>query len=233
MKLKLISTALATSALIALTAPVLAQDKTGPNVDPAAKAARGVVSQMALAQDLYALGMSNKDALTVLAAARIAGSVDATDVERTKETKANDGAEVADEGDGVDGPVDAAAMLASAKELAVGDQAILDMIADAETEGSRGRIGGASRTLSRLPRGNTDVWTIPYYGNSLAEVAIVGDGDADLDILVTDEYGNTVCYDTSYSDKIYCSWVPSWNSNFYVAVKNQGYKRNSYYLYTN
>ena len=191
---------------------------------------KGAVATMAMAQDLYALGMANKDALTVLTAAKLAASVDVKDVDRKKETK---GDAAADQADGVDAPVDAATMLASAKELAGEDEVLTGLIEDAEAEGSRGRIGGASQTLSRLPAGQTDTWEIPFYGDSYAELAVIGDGDANLDVLVTDENGNTICYDVSWSDKVYCDFVPSWNGYFYVTVQNNGGSRNSYYLVTN
>lgn len=221
---------LATTALVALVSPVSAQDKTGTNVDPAAAGSPAGAKQAALAQDLYALGLANKDALTVLTAAKIAAGVTFTDVEREVETK---GDEVAEEADVADGPVGAEQMLADAKALAGEDEVILGLIEDAEAEGSRGRIGGASRTLSRLPAGRTDTWKVPFYGNSYAEVAVVGDGDSNLDVLIADENGNTICYDVSWSDKVYCDFVPAWNGYFYITVQNTGRKRNSYFLLTN
>ncbi|MBL9055573.1 MAG: hypothetical protein JNJ84_04775 [Rhodobacteraceae bacterium] len=229
MTTKTLFAALATTALVTLSLPVMAENK-GPNVDTSATGTKGGVATLALAQDLYALGMANKDALTVLTAAKLAASVDVKEVEQKKKTE---GTETAGQEDGVDAPVDAATMLASAKELAGEDEVLAGLIEDAEAEGSRGRIGGASSTLSRLPAGQTDVWEVPFYGNSYAELAVVGDGDANLDVLVTDENGNTICYDVSWSDKVYCDFVPSWNGYFYVTVQNNGSKRNSYYLMTN
>ncbi len=230
MKLKTISAALATTAIIGLAAPLLAQDKTGTNVDPAGTGTKGGVAQMAMAQDLYAMGMAQKDALTVLTAAKLAAGVDVKDVERELTTEAGTTEE---EADGADLPVDAATMLASAKTLAGEDEVLVGLVEDAEAEGSRGRIGGASSTLSRLPAGAVDTWKVPFYGNSYAELAVVGDGDANLDVLVSDENGNTICYDVSWSDKVYCDFVPAWNGYFVVTVKNAGRKRNSYYLMTN
>lgn len=229
MTTKTLFAALATTALVTLSLPVMAENK-GPNVDTSATGTKGGVATLALAQDLYALGMANKDALTVLTAAKLAASVEVKEVEQKKKTE---GTETAGQEDGVDAPVDAATMMASAKELAGEDEVLAGLIEDAEAEGSRGRIGGASSTLSRLPAGQTDVWEVPFYGNSYAELAVVGDGDANLDVLVTDENGNTICYDVSWSDKVYCDFVPSWNGYFYVTVQNNGSRRNSYYLMTN
>mgnify|MGYP003441849018 CR=1 FL=1 len=235
MMLKSLFPVLATTALVALSLPAFAEGTTadpakGPNVNSAATGKKGGVATMAMAQDLYALGMSNEDALTVLTAAKLAASVDVKEVEQKKETK---GDALADQPDGADAPVDAAAMMTSAKELAGEDEVIAGLIDDAEAEGARGRVGGASSTMSRLPAGQTDVWEVPFYGDSYAEIAVLGDGDANLDVLVTDENGNTICYDVSWSDKVYCDFVPSWNGYFYVTVQNNGRKRNSYYMMTN
>ncbi len=230
MKLKTLSIVLATTVVAGLGAPLSAQDKTAKNVDPAGTGTRGGVAQMAMAQDLYAMGMAQKDALTVLTAAKLAAGVDRTDVERELETKVGTRAE---EADVADAPVDAATMLAAAATLAGEDEVLAGLVEDAGAEGSRGRIGGASQTLSRLPAGAIDTWKVPFYGNSYAELAVLGDGDANLDVLVTDENGNTICYDVSWSDKVYCDFVPAWNGYFQVTVENTGVKRNSYYLMTN
>ena len=125
-----------------------------------------------------------------------------------------------------DAPVTADQMFAKATELAGDDDVLIGLIEDAQAEGSRGRIGGAVEWLSRLPAGQTDVWEIPFYGNSYAEIAVAGDGDADLDVAVTDENGNVICYDVSYSDRIYCDFTPAWDGYFYVTVQNMGGSRN-------
>lgn len=211
-----------------------AEDKSGTNVSEQAEGGQGPVAQLAMAQNLYHYGMEQKNALAVLTAAQITMSIEVTDVEREVENKPTEGAgEVEDGGDGTDAPVSAEAMLMSARELAAGDDTVLGLIEDVEAEGSRGRIGGPSRTLSRLRAGRTDVFRVPFYGGSLAELAIIGDGDADLDLLVTDENGNVICRDVSYSDKLYCSWTPRWDGYFLIGVVNQGRIRNSYYLLTN
>jgi hypothetical protein len=233
MSLKHISTALATTALVALGGISIAQDKTGENVGKGVEVTEGMVGDLTTAQNLYAWGVAHDSAVAVAAAAEIMASIDVKDVDRKVEVAPIEGADTSEGGDGVDAPVDLATMLAKAKDLAAGDDQMLAMIADIEAGSSRGRIGGASRTLSRLSAGYYDTWTIPYYGGQLAELGIAGDGDADLDLLVTDENGNTICYDTSYSDRLYCSWTPAWDGYFTVIVKNMGRVRNSYYLLTN
>jgi hypothetical protein len=263
----------ATLALIASSLPGDAQDRSGPNLSSTpTDAAPGGAATIGLAQELYALGISQGDALTVLAAAKLAASVDLATAEpaaldpatvafeegdregfRTKAAptapaapalKMQDGSPrpvakasffaAADDDEGTaDAPASAAAMFAKAKELAADDEAVIGLIDDAMAEGARGRIGGAVEWLSRLPAGQTDVWEVPFYGNSLAEIAVVGDGDTNLDVAVTDENGNVICYDVSWSDRLYCDWTPAWDGYFYVTVQNLGGSRNSYHLVTN
>lgn len=225
--------ALAVAVVVGFALPGHAQDKSGQNVTEGAGGDGGAVAQLAMAQQLYRYGVDNEDALSVLAAARITQSIDAKDVEREVETQDIEGADMTSEGDGVDAPADAAMMLDKAMELAAGDPSLTGLIEDAKAEGSRGRVGGASRTLSRLMPGRTDIFRTKFHGGQLAEIAIVGDGDANLDMVVTDENGNTICLDRSYSDKIYCSFTPAWTGTFVIGVRNQGRIRNSYYILTN
>ncbi len=229
--------ALAGAALSGLGPPSLAQDRSGPNLGTTAEGtAPGGVATMGLAQDLYAAGVAQGDAVTVLAAARLAATVELvaaeaaaldparitfTDGDATARQRAapaapaapaprlNDGSPRAvararfftaantDEG-AADAPVTADTMFARATDLAAGDEALLGLIADAKTGTARGRVGGAVEWLSRLPSGQTDVWEIAFYGNSLAEVAVVGDGDANLDVAVTDETGPVISDDVRW-----------------------------------
>ncbi len=274
MRVTSLSAGLVTSALVALSAPSFAQDRSGANLDATGTGTPGGATSFAVAQDLYAIGMASKDALTVLTAAKLAGSVGVTEGETAEidaarvnmaavdqlplakrkaapvspaapapVMKAPEGetgvgkialfSATSEEDGAADGPVDAATMLAAAKELAGEDETLLGLIEDVEAEGARGRIGGAISRQSRLPAGMTDVWEVPFYGSSYAEIAVVGDGDSNLDVLVTDESGNTICFDVSWSDKVACDFVPAWNGYFYITVQNTGATRNSYYLLTN
>jgi hypothetical protein len=177
MNLKRISAILATSALVAAGGIAIAQDKSGENVAPEAAQGGGAVADFSVAQKLYQWGVANDSAVAVAAAAEMLKSIDVKDVEREVKQAATEGGNTAEDGEGVDAPVDLATMLAKAKELASGDEEMLAMIDDIEAAGTKGRVGGASRTLSRLPAGYNDTYTIPFYGNSLAELAVVGDGD--------------------------------------------------------
>jgi hypothetical protein len=271
MKLKSLSLALATTALVALAMPSIAQDKTGANASAEGEATPGAAASLSMAYELYALGVEQGDALTVLTAAKLAAAseisaaepaaLDAAkvsisgDTEALRARKAAPAAPAApapmmadeprpaakatfqsatsEEEGASDAPPTADQMFAKATELAGDDETLKGLIEDAMAEGSRGRIGGAVSWLSRLPAGQIDVWEVPFYGNSYAEVAIAGDGDANLDMVITDENGNVICYDVSRSDQVYCDFVPAWDGYFYITVENTGRSRNSYYLLTN
>lgn len=261
--------ALATTALIALTCPALAQNTSGRNIAPAAEGApAGGATTMGLAQDLYTLGVAQGDALTVLSAAKLAASVQITraevaaldparitfaegDQKGFRKTAAPTAptplmadkvrpaakttfftATSEDEG-AADAPATADAMFAKARDLAADDEVMLGLIDDTVAEGSRVRMGGAVTWLSRLPAGQTDVWELPFHGNSHAEIAVVGDGDTNLDIVITDESGNVFCDDVSWSNALYCDFTPARDGYFYVTVQNMGGVANSYYLMTN
>lgn len=229
--------AMALAALAALLAAGVAraQQPDAPNAtDGGGMGAGGAVAQMALAQDLYQYGTARSDALAVLAAARIAMSVQARDVEREKETKDIEGFEGTEEGSGVDAPVTARDMLAEAGRLAGENSALAGLVAGTGDAGSRpDPVGTANRTYSNLHAGKTDVFKVPFYGGRLAELAIVGDGDSNLDLVVSDEDGNVICLDRSYSDKLYCSFTPRVDGAFFIGVRNQGRLENSYYILTN
>ncbi|MFZ1468613.1 MAG: hypothetical protein WAT09_06495 [Paracoccaceae bacterium] len=232
MQIKAISLCLATSALVTLGAPAFAQDTAGTNMTTEGTGQPGGAATLSMAHQLYEMGVASGDALTVLTAAKLAATVDLKDgAEIKKETT---GEAAADDSEGAaEDPATAEMMFAMATELAADDEAMKAIISDAAAETSRGRIGGAVRWKSKLPKGQTDVWEVPFYGNSYAEVAVIGDGDANLDMIITDQNGNAICYDVSPSDQVYCDFVPAWDGYFYVTVQNVGRSRNSYYLLTN
>jgi len=274
MKLKAVFIAFATTALAALAFPATAQDRTGSNISPSdGKPPTGGVATLAIAHDLYILGIAQGDALTVLAAADLARSAEAV----AMEPAALDPAQITFDGDVQEGlagwkapvsatpsppapiktgtarpaakltlfsattadegtataPASAMAMFSKATELAGDDEIILGLIKEAQTEDGRGRVSGAVFWQSELAAGQTDIWEVPFYGDFPAEIAILGDGDANLYITVSDLNGNVICKDISWSDMLYCGWTPAWDSFFLVTVQNSGRARNTYYLVTN
>ncbi|WP_319824614.1 hypothetical protein [Thalassovita sp.] len=198
-----------------------------------ALAGPATLKQLSLAQDLFAYGLETQDPVIVLGAAKIAASVHVTDVDRPVETRAGD-TPGNDTGEGeLPQVISAKDMFAVALDLAAGDETLVMLIEDAEAEGSRGRVGGASRTLNRLQSGYVDMVKVQFKGGELAELAILGTEGASLDLKVSDDKGHTICAEQGASDKLYCAWTPATDGAFFAEIENTGAKRNSYYVLTN
>lgn len=210
------------------TAPLLAQDKTGLNLDISATGQPGGVAQHDMAQGLFALGRTQKDTLLVLTAAKLVAGVQMTDVARDGVRTPADPAP-----DGTTLPPDAAMMLDAARGFADEDDTLLGLIEVVESQGAQGQISGAERELSALPPGAQDVWTVPFYGGSLAEIGVQGNGDTPLIVAITDENDNRIICPARVDDRFYCDFVPRWNGYFRISVSNTGGLVNSYYLLTN
>lgn len=203
-----------------------AQDQTRVNLAPDAKGGRGGVAMLAQAMDLYGLGQGQKDALTVLAAARLVGAVSLRMVtqKKTPEIATVAGAAL---------PVQAGAMFAEARKLAGEDETLVGLIEGAEAEVAFGPLGVARVSPSTLASRGVDLWEIPLFGASYAELAVLGDGRSNLDVTVTDQNGNTVCLDVGATDRVFCDFTPAWNGYFTVRVENVGDGDNSYHLLMN
>lgn len=186
------------------------------------------VATLSLAHELFALGQAHGDALAVLVAARLASGVASAPGSGATLTPGGP-----DTRDALVPPATAEMMFATAGSLADGDATLLALIADARAEVPRGAIGGVQQWASRVRSGQTDVWEVAFEGGARAEIAVIGDGRSNLDVILTDEGGNVLCLDSSPSDQVYCDFVPAWDGNFYLSVENSGSERNTYYLVTN
>jgi len=229
---RILKSSMFVAALLCSAAPLLAQDKTGLNVDISATGQPGGVAQFDMAQALFALGVAQKDALLALTAAKLAAGVQMTDVERDGvRTPPNAGAD--DAPDGVTRPADAALMLDIARRFAAEDETLLGLVQTAEAQSQYGEISGAQRQLNTLPPGAVDLWTVPFYGRSLAEIGVKGNGDTPLVVAITDENDNRITCPARVDDRFYCDFMPLWNGYFRISVSNAGPVVNSYYLLTN
>ena len=126
--------------------------------------------------------------------------------------------------------------MADARVLA-GDDATLLAMADRVTaqlaEAVRGAVGGPKRISASVSAHSYIMYTISFRGGELAEVAVCGDHDTDLDLYVYDENGNLICSDTDYSDVCYVTFYPRWTGSFYVKIVNRGNVYNRFTLATN
>lgn len=130
-------------------------------------------------------------------------------------------------------PVTAQDMFAMAAELAATDEVMQSLIETAMAEGPPSQTAGALQWAARLSDGQADVWEIPFHALAPAEIVVLGDGGSNLDIMVTDDAGNVLCQDVSWSDRLSCRFIPARDGYFYVTVQNLGGPGNNYHLLTN
>lgn len=128
-------------------------------------------------------------------------------------------------------------LLAEAKGWAKGNPQLLALInAEASKHGSPEVLGAGAGAIvhhdSVLAR-HYDDYTITFVGGELARVAVIGDGDTDLDLYIYDENGNLITADTDYTDQCLVEFTPRWTGVFRVRVVNNGYVYNNYVLLTN
>lgn len=128
-------------------------------------------------------------------------------------------------------------LLDDARKFAGSDKAVLDSIQAVEkmskNGGSKGAVGGQTRGYYVVTAGATNSYTVTFRGGEEAIVAISGDGDTDLDLLVYDEYGNLVAADDGYSDDAIVRFYPRRTGRFIIRVKNIGRVANEFVIGTN
>ncbi len=181
----------------------------------------------ALSSQLAAVAGDQSDPVLMLAAARLEdmSTTETTSREKTSEANGDDGNGGSKEESG--------SLYEMAENLAGTNELLLALIESSSVESPKGRRSGAASHVDRVLAHQTDNYTISFQGGRRAEIAVVGDGDTDLDLYVRDHNGNLICSDTDYTDRNYCSWYPAWSGSFQVAVENLGNVWNQYYLTTN
>ena len=208
--------------LLLAASPALAGEM--PNLDPSAPAAPGAVALLLSAQNLYALGQSGKDPLLVLTAARMMRLVALLPASRIPQITGKAAPS------GLTLP-DAATMLATARRLDPGES-FSDLIEAIATE-TPPPPKALRATGSQLDPGLTDTWTLQFYGGTYGELAILGAGQGNLDLLVTDANGSLICQDNGSADTGFCGFTPKDNGDFTATITNAGLAPDAYILVTN
>jgi hypothetical protein len=128
-------------------------------------------------------------------------------------------------------------LLAEARVWAKGNPQLVALIdAQAAKHTTTGTLGATSGAIVHhdIASGQTyDDFPITFYAGELARVAVIGDGDTDLDLYIYDANGNLIVADADYTDRCLVQFVPRWTSTFRVRVVNNGYVSNRYVLMTN
>jgi len=217
-------------ALVLAAASAPADTAKTPNLDPGVVSRPGPVSRLVLAQELYFQGLAAKDPLALIQSARMMQRVGI--IETPVRVPVPSGKKLKTDAPApVPFPV-AKATLATAEYLAKGDDALLSLIDTVRAEEAVPR-GAVRRSTSAIAPGGTDTWTLAFFGKSPAELAVLGNGQSTLSIIVADENGASVCTTTGAEVRLYCRFTPLENGDFTVTVTNSGKAVEAYQLITN
>lgn len=205
-------------ALLLLASPAIAQDATPPSPRDG-----GAVAQLLNAHALFDLALARKDPLATLSAARLAAGITATDSDRTPTPP----------GEPVPATYPTAdVMFTAAKALAKEDDLVTDLAARTLSETANAPRLTVIRTTRGIAAGEAQVWQLPFFASSPAEVGLLGDGKANLDLTVT-LADAIICLDTAPADRALCTFVPTENTTFTVTVTNRSEAAATYSLLTN
>ena len=191
------------------------------------------VSALRLATDLVKYGYAQQSALPLIDALQIISENPTQPLGTEKEGEVADGITQGKSGNVTLNFND---ILASAKEFADGDERLLALIAVVENDANgthRGAVNGPKYTEDVVRANSTDNFKVSFVKGYLAEIALSGDGDTDLDLYVYDSNGNLIASDTDYTDDCYVNWVPAWTGAYTIKVVNRGRVANRYVLVTN
>lgn len=104
---------------------------------------------------------------------------------------------------------------------------------NAQAEGTRGAMGGPKYARGSVSARSYTYYDQKFWADEIAEIAVSGDGDTDLDLYVYDENGNLIVSDTDYTDDCYVRFCPRWTGRFRIKIVNRGGVYNNYAIITN
>lgn len=216
-------------AMIALMLPmaVMAQEEKDTTVViPEAE------NTLRMAAELSKYGYANNDPLSLIQAAHLSKRFGFTLEGRKKAEFEEMRPAPENEKKGGQVTLDPAKLLADAKAMA-GDDKVLSALINEVNNSVRGAIGGPKYASSSVSACGSDVYNVEFRGGELAMVAVIGDGDTDLDLYIYDNYGNLVDSNTDYSDNCVCTWTPRRRAYYRIKIVNRGSVYNNYILHTN
>lgn len=196
--------------------------------DDQEKATDQDMAYLRISGELAQLASDSKDAILMLAAARLEALATTEEVSRDKTSKGD--AAKAD----VESKPEKGNLYALAKQFAGTNETLHAVIEDSKAAVvTRGVPGGPKSAYFSVLAHDTDIFRVRFRGGEWAEVTVIGDGDTDLDLHVYDENGSLIDSDTDATDIAYCSWIPRWTGTFRIEVKNWGSMYNRYRITTN
>jgi hypothetical protein len=220
--------------LIGMSAVAMAADQKGPNVGDKAQESESAtsVSVLLLADKLAEYGIKAADPVAIIQAAKMKKSVATKEQTMEKKQEVQEKAAAAKEKVPAQ-DLSADALLGKAESMAAGNATLAALIADARATKVRGATRGATVHKDSVNARASDNYQVEFRGSELARIAVVGDGDTDLDLYVYDESGNEICRDTDRTDRLFCEWTPRWTGVFRIKIANLGNVYNRYALAMN
>jgi hypothetical protein len=100
-------------------------------------------------------------------------------------------------------------------------------------QANAGDVTGPNWHHDRVEANTTDVYKVTFEGGVEAGVAIIGDGDTDLDLSILDSNGNEVVSQTDLTDACFVEWTPSRTAEYQIKITNLGDVYNEYLLMSN
>lgn len=198
---------------LSLAAPAAAGDPGG--ITP--------IKRLEASRMIYKAGLSDRDPLMVIAAAKMRKSVPLTYRALAPEGGSADGAD----------PLSAEAMLNAAAVLAEGDPVMEKLVRDVRFTDVKGVPGGPVYSSTAIAAAKDHKYPqVPFEGGAYAEIYVEGQGQSNLDLFVYDGAGRLVCSDTDITDIAYCGWKPLATEEFTIQVINKG-NGTQYSLVTN
>lgn len=200
------------------------------NILPTTQAAPGAVQRLVLAHALRAEAVAGRDALTALAAARLAQGV----VLHRAPNLVPFPPPPAPASEPAVMPLPwPAAVFDLARSLAAGDDPLLELIDREESQGRSAPASTANLAISTLAPGQSETWRIALYGDAPAEIGLIGAQASALTLVVSDDAQNPVCRAPAAFDQALCAFVPARNGFFSAIVTNTGEQAGSYWLLSN
>jgi hypothetical protein len=196
-----------------------------------------IMTNIMLATELAGYGYANKSAIALIEAARIIEANPTRSLSPAR-SETSTGSEGDKSGSAIE--LNPEKLLTDAEQYSAGNKSVQNIIKDTretfaqnKAVASKGRVAGPAIVTRKVYADSRSVDYIYFEGNELAEVAVIGDGDTDLDLYIYDENGNLIDEDEDYTDDCYASFVPRWRGTFKVVILNRGSVYNNCVLMTN
>ena len=209
----------------------------------AGEAESSAVGRIRLAAQLIKYGRAEQSAEALLLAVSILEKLPAQYYAKEKTSEGPGDAEgesQADEsGQAKPLPLDTEKLLAEAETLAKSNEVLLALVEQHREPALKplqlmGRTSGVIHGhRDTVLKGTKDLYTFKFKGKEIARMAVIGNGDSDLDLYVYDSKKALITKDEDETDDCIVQWFPLETAEFRIEIVNRGEKDNAYVVFTN